>query len=105
MCNDDLYLHKMFVVFYTVNLYKCVEYVENNQQHALNSILFLFFFLQTLLHVLAKQCHPQGATMFLSEPLQCQYGRRQVIGCMTHLRVHGMYVCCTYEIYSEFSFS
>jgi hypothetical protein len=33
-----------------------------------------------LLHVSAKQCHPQGATVLLTEPLQRQYGRRQVIG-------------------------
>jgi hypothetical protein len=31
----------------------------------------------------AKQCHTQGATMLLSEPLQRQYGRRQVTGRMT----------------------
>jgi hypothetical protein len=30
-----------------------------------------------------KQCHPQGATIFLSEPLPRKYGRRQVIGHMT----------------------
>jgi hypothetical protein len=36
-----------------------------------------------LLHVSAKQCNPQGATMFLSEPPQYQYGRRQVTGHMT----------------------
>jgi hypothetical protein len=29
-----------------------------------------------------KQCHPQGATIFLSEPLHRQYGRRQVTGHM-----------------------
>jgi hypothetical protein len=49
--------------------------VEINQLHALNYIL-LNFLLRWLLHVSAKQCHPQGATMFLSEPLQHQYGRR-----------------------------
>jgi hypothetical protein len=38
--------------------------------------------LQWLLHVLAKKCLPQGATIFLSEPLQHQYGRRQVTGHM-----------------------
>jgi hypothetical protein len=43
----------------------------------------LYFLLWWLLHVSAKQCHPQGATMFLSEPLQRQYGRRQVTGHMT----------------------
>src|SRR5215510_6417403 len=42
--------------------------------------MHLYFSLRWLLHVSAKQCHPQGASMFLSEPLQCQYGRRQVIG-------------------------
>src|SRR5215510_2428847 len=40
----------------------------------------LFFSFTIALHVSAKQCHPQGATVFLSESLQCQYGRRQVIG-------------------------
>src|SRR5215475_2946877 len=45
-------------------------------------ICFFIFLLRWLLHVSAKQCHPQGATMFLSEPLQCHYGRRQVIGPM-----------------------
>jgi hypothetical protein len=46
--------------------------------------MYLFIFLlRWLLHVSAKQYHPQGATMFLSEPLQRQYGRRQVIGHMT----------------------
>jgi hypothetical protein len=45
--------------------------------------LSLYFFSQWLLHVSAKQCHPQGANMFLSEPLPRQYGRRQVIGHMT----------------------
>jgi hypothetical protein len=59
------------------------EYVENNQQNTLNSILIYFSFLQWLLHVSAKQFHPQGATVFLSEPLQRQYGRRQVRGRMT----------------------
>jgi hypothetical protein len=45
-----------------------IDYVEINQLNALNYIL-LHFLLQWLLHVSAKQCHPQGATMFLSEPL------------------------------------
>jgi hypothetical protein len=35
-----------------------------------------------LLHVSAKQCHRQGATMVLSEPIQRQYSRRQVTGHM-----------------------
>jgi hypothetical protein len=46
-------------------------------------IYFFIFLLRWLLHVSAKQCHPQGATMFLSEPLQHQYGRGQVTGHMT----------------------
>jgi hypothetical protein len=56
------------------------QYVENNQQHALNSILpyFSFSFLHWTLHVSTKHCHPQGATIFLSKPLQRQYGRSQV---------------------------
>jgi hypothetical protein len=67
-------------------LIPCIlEYVENNQQNALNSILPYFLFSRWLLHVSAKQCHPQGATMFLSEPLQRQYGRRQIILPMTCL--------------------
>jgi hypothetical protein len=49
--------------------------VENNQQNARNSILLYFSFLRWLLHVSTKHCHSQGATMFLSEPLQRQYGR------------------------------
>jgi hypothetical protein len=53
------------------------KYVDNNQQNALNPIL-LYFFLRWLLHVSTKQCHSQGATTFLSEPLQRQFGRRQV---------------------------
>jgi hypothetical protein len=36
-------------------------------------------FIQWLLHVSAKQFHPQGAARFLFELLQCQYGRRQVV--------------------------
>jgi hypothetical protein len=65
-------------------LIPCIlEYVENNQQNALNYILLYFSFLQWPLRVSAKHCHPQGATMFLSEPLERQYGRRQVIGRMT----------------------
>jgi hypothetical protein len=43
----------------------------------------LFFLLRWLLHVSTKQCHPQGATMFLSEPLQRQYGSRHVTGRIT----------------------
>jgi hypothetical protein len=35
------------------------------------------------IHVSVKQCHPQGATVFLSEPLLRQYGRRQVTEHMT----------------------
>jgi hypothetical protein len=54
------------------------DHVENNQQNALNSILLYVSFLRWLLHVSAKQCRSQGATMFLSEPRQRQYGRRQV---------------------------
>jgi hypothetical protein len=49
--------------------------VENNQQNALTFILLYFSILRCLLHVSAKQCHPQAATMFLSEPLQRQYVR------------------------------
>jgi hypothetical protein len=43
-------------------------------------IYFFIFVLRWLLrvYVSAKHCHPQVATMFLSEPLQRQYGRRQV---------------------------
>jgi hypothetical protein len=49
------------------------------------NFISLYFFSQWLLHVSAKQCHPQGATIFLSEPLPRQYGRRQVIGRMMEL--------------------
>jgi hypothetical protein len=56
-------------------------YRLTNQMHC--NYISLYFFSQWLLHVSAKQCHPQGATIFLSEPLQRQYGRRQVIGHMT----------------------
>jgi hypothetical protein len=48
-----------------------LSYAEINQPNALNDILV--FLLQWLLHVSPEQCHPQGATMFLSEPLQRQY--------------------------------
>jgi hypothetical protein len=58
------------------------QYVKINQLNTLNYIL-LYFPLRWLLHVSAKQCHPQGAAMFLSEPLQRQCGRRQVTGHMT----------------------
>jgi hypothetical protein len=58
-----------------------IDYVEINQLNALNYILISF--LRWLLHVSAKQYHPQGATMFLSETFQRQYGRRQIIGLMT----------------------
>jgi hypothetical protein len=51
-----------------------VNYVEINQLNALNYILIIFL-LRWFQHVLAKQCHAQGVTMFLSEPLQRQYGR------------------------------
>jgi hypothetical protein len=56
-----------------------LEYVEINQQNALYSRLLYFFFFRWLLHVSAKRCHPQVATKFLSEALQRQYDRRQVI--------------------------
>jgi hypothetical protein len=46
--------------------------VEINQQNALTYIP-LYFLVQLLLHVSAKHCHPQGVTMFLSEPLQRQW--------------------------------
>jgi hypothetical protein len=49
----------------------------------------VYFFSQWLLHVSAKQCHSQGATIFLYEPPPRQYGRRQVTGHMpepTHRR-------------------
>jgi hypothetical protein len=63
-------------------LVPCIlAYVEINHQNSLNTPFF--FFLRWLLHVSAKQCHPQGATMFLSEPHQRQYGTIQVIGRMT----------------------
>jgi hypothetical protein len=52
------------------------HYVEINQQNSLNSNFFIFF-LRWLLQVSAKPCLPQGATMFLSEPLQRQYGSRR----------------------------
>jgi hypothetical protein len=59
-----------------------IDYVEINQPNALKLYISLFFS-QWLLHVSAKQCHPQGATIFLFEPLPRQYGRRQVTGHMT----------------------
>jgi hypothetical protein len=46
------------------NLKSCC--VEINQLNAMNYIL-LYFLLRWLLHVSAKQCHPQGATMFLRD--------------------------------------
>jgi hypothetical protein len=61
-----------------------IDYVEINQLNALKLYTSLFYFiLQWLLHVSAKQCHPQRATIFISEPFQRQYGRRQVTGHMT----------------------
>jgi hypothetical protein len=53
--------------------------LKKNKQNALNSILLYFLFYDDSYMFRQKKCHPQGATMFLSEPLQRQYGRRQVI--------------------------
>jgi hypothetical protein len=41
--------------------------------------LYASLFTQWLLHISAKQCHPQGTDSLLSELLHCQYGRRQVM--------------------------
>jgi hypothetical protein len=62
-----LYTNMVFTVLRRDQPTKCTEIVH-----------FFIFLFRWLLHVSAKQCHPQGATMFLSEPLQRQYGRRQV---------------------------
>jgi hypothetical protein len=59
-----------------------IVYRITKKKNALNSTLYFSFF-RWLLHVSAKQCHPQEATTFLSESLQRQYDRRQVIGRMT----------------------
>jgi hypothetical protein len=58
------------------------DFVEINQPNALKLCISLFF-LTMAPTVSAKQCHPQGVAIFLSEPLSRQYGRRQVIGHMT----------------------
>jgi hypothetical protein len=75
-------LYKTDNVIFFIHIPCIIDYIEINQLNALNYIL-PYFLLRWLLHVSAKQCHPQGATIFLSEPLQHQYGRRQVIGHMT----------------------
>jgi hypothetical protein len=41
--------------------------------------------------VSAKQCHPQGAAWFLSELLQSQYGRRQIMERMVYTYVPACY--------------
>jgi hypothetical protein len=64
-----------------------IDYVETNQLNALK----LYTSLRWLLHVSAKQCHPQGATIFLTEPLQRQYGRRQFIGQWRNLHTGMLY--------------
>jgi hypothetical protein len=84
-------VHTNFIMFGTfkqlcgiiLTLIPCiVEYVENNEQNALNSIL-LYFFTMAPTCFGKKKCRPQGANLFLSEPLQRQNGKRQVIGRMT----------------------
>src|SRR5215468_2922200 len=57
-----------------------IQYSKHGESLKSRIACFFIFLLRWFLHVSAKQCHPQGATMFLSEPLQRQYGRRQVIG-------------------------
>jgi hypothetical protein len=57
-------------------------YLEINQLNAPNCIL-LYFSFTMVPTCFGKKRHPQGATMFLSEPLQRQYGWRQVTGHMT----------------------
>jgi hypothetical protein len=59
-----------------------INYVDIKQPNALKLYISLFFS-QWLLHVSVKQCHPQGVTIFLSEPLPRQYGTRQILGHMT----------------------
>jgi hypothetical protein len=51
--------------------------VEINQLNAMSYILLYFSFTMAPT-CFGKQCNLLGATMFLSEPLQRQYGRRQV---------------------------
>jgi hypothetical protein len=66
--------------YFILILIPCILELTNKMHWVL---YFFIFLLRWLLHVSAKRCHSQGATMFLSEPLQRQYGRKQVIGHMT----------------------
>jgi hypothetical protein len=57
--------------------------VEINQQNAMDLINLYFFTMATT--CFGKRCHPQGATMSLSEPLQRQYGwHRFAETCRSH---------------------
>jgi hypothetical protein len=59
-----------------------IDYVEINQSNALNFILPYFSFTMAPT-CFGKTMPSSGSHFFLSEPLQRQYGSRQVIGHMT----------------------
>jgi hypothetical protein len=65
--------------------------------------MFLYFF-QWFLYVSANQCYHQRETAFLSDPLQRQYGRRQVMERMVepaYRRAMQRNVMVHYQVHTE----
>jgi hypothetical protein len=63
MSNERHFLIGKDDVIFFILIPCIIDYAETNQLNA-PKLLLLYLLIQWLLHVSAKQCHPQGVTIF-----------------------------------------